>query len=314
MPDDDQGSNGDVGLCATNPFDKDRNPNLHDYWIKVHLGHTPAEISSEFTSCHQMAVTIGTMTMIAKISGIAIAALIASGPVAAAGLGQSASDTGSSSEEASWTGFYSGVQLSYDLGKFSYDDANVTETRETNNLFLDDNRNPINGQGGLIGIQLGYDWQVSSKYVVGAVADYGLTSLSGKTCILNCDGDYGSDMNADMKSLATLRARGGYVTGKTLYYATGGAAIASIEGVYGNKVFGGVSDYRANTHAVGYSLGLGLEHQFTSHISAGLEYLHLFFPDQTIEYSHQFEDIKANYAIDSHVEMDVVRASLNYRF
>jgi outer membrane immunogenic protein len=261
-----------------------------------------------------MRVTIGARAMIATISGLAIAVLIASGPVAATGLGQLVSGASNSSTEMTWAGFYSGVQLGYDFHHLSYSDASVTETLETSNLILDASRNPINGQGGIVGFQVGYDWQVSSKYLLGVVADYGVTSISGKTCLLNCDSDYASYINTDVKSLGTLRGRVGYFHGSTLYYLTGGAAIAAINGVYGNQVLGGVSRYSADTSMIGYTLGLGLEHRFTHHVSASLDYLHMFFPYQTDEYSHQFEDGRASYAIDSRVEMNVVRASLNYRF
>jgi len=88
---------------------------------------------------------------------------------------------------ADWTGAYGGLNLGY--GDFDED---------------------VDGYGGTYGVHLGYDYDFGNNWVLGGELEYDKTDI-----------DLGG---VDADSIARLKLRGGYDLGKTLVYATAGAA------------------------------------------------------------------------------------------
>jgi opacity protein-like surface antigen len=153
-----------------------------------------------------------------------------------------------------WTGGYGGVQLGY--GELDSDPAG------------------IDGNGGIYGLRGGFDYDFG-QFVLGGMADYSGTDIN------TAGGD-------SLDSMARLRVRGGYDLGRTLVYASGGAAYAEAD-------IGGVQ--RDDT---GWVLGLGAERMVTDNISIGGE----------VNY-HQFDDFDGT---GTDLNATSIEANMNFRF
>ena len=82
--------------------------------------------------------------------------------------------------------------------------------------------------------------------------------------------------------LASLRAKAGYLSGATLFYATGGIAWAGwsydvVDGIGGFRTVDAAGFSRVSTGAV---VGGGVEHAFNEHASFRMEALHYMFGDK----------------------------------
>lgn len=131
-----------------------------------------------------------------------------------------------------WSGAYVGAQLGY--GKLSADD--------------------VDASGAIGGLHAGYRWDLGNA-VLGTELDYNGSSVDS------------SDPDAKLKNLARLKFQAGYDMGRTLVYATAGAAHAKID-------LAGTS--RSDT---GWFAGLGLDYALSDQWTVGGEALY-----------HQFDD------------------------
>ncbi len=127
-----------------------------------------------------------------------------------------------------WTGFYGGLNLGY------------SDIDGTGNLDGNDNT---------YGAHIGYDYDFG-KYVLGAELEYDKTDI-------DLDGGGTAD------NIARLKLRGGYDLGKTLIYATAGAARMDTS-------FG---------HDTGGFVGIGAAYKVTDSFTVGGELLEHRFKD-----------------------------------
>jgi outer membrane immunogenic protein len=157
----------------------------------------------------------------------------------------------------SWTGFYAGINGGYTWGRSSWSDPAVGATSGN-----------FNTSGGLIGGQLGYNWQTGSV-VLGIESDADWMSVKGSTTGLGgvCLADGGGQCQTQQSWVGTTRARVGYAFDHWLPYVTGGVAYGNIQAVQST----GTS---SNTN-VGWTAGAGVEYAFNRNWSAKLEYLHV---------------------------------------
>jgi opacity protein-like surface antigen len=96
---------------------------------------------------------------------------------------------------ADWGGFYAGAQLGY--------------------ADIDSNGGALDGNGWLGGIHAGYRWDMG-QFVAGAELDYDAADIA-----------IGSGAGDKLENVARLKFMGGAEFGKSLIYATAGAARAS---------------------------------------------------------------------------------------
>jgi uncharacterized protein (UPF0210 family) len=91
----------------------------------------------------------------------------------------------------------------------------------------------VNTSGFLAGLQLGYDWQINPRWVVGVVAD--VNYLDGKgtfTCMQASPTLLGSNCEVDPRALASVAGHLGYLLdplGRTLLYGKAGGAWTNSE-------------------------------------------------------------------------------------
>ncbi len=157
----------------------------------------------------------------------------------------------------SWTGFYAGINGGYAWGQSSWSDPAIGA-----------NSGNFKTSGGLVGGQLGYNWQTGAV-VFGIESDADWMSVKGSTtgpggvCLV----DGGGQCKTQQNWIGTTRARVGYVFDRWLPYVTGGVAYGNIQAVQPT----GTS---SNTD-VGWSAGAGVEYAINRNWSAKLEYLHI---------------------------------------
>ncbi|MEH6645626.1 outer membrane protein [Sulfitobacter sp.] len=148
-----------------------------------------------------------------------------------------------------WTGAYGGLNLGY---------ADI------------DGDGAADGDDATYGVHLGYDYDFG-RYVLGGELEYDKTDI-----------DLGGAASAD--SVTRLKLRGGYDMGRTLVYATAGAA--RLDSSLGKDT--------------GEFVGLGVAYQVTDRFTVGGEVL-----------EHRFEDIGGS-GVDADATTFNLRGSLRF--
>jgi outer membrane immunogenic protein len=147
----------------------------------------------------------------------------------------------------SWTGPYLGIQ-----GGFAWGESEI----HVPGIHSDEELSP---DGFMIGGFAGYNWQMTSGWIVGGEADFEWADLndSGST-----DGvDFSTDMNWD----GSIRGRAGFAWDRALIYTTAGFAFADLEG----EINPGPSSSNIDW---GWTAGAGVDYAFTDYLFGRLEY------------------------------------------
>jgi outer membrane immunogenic protein len=221
-----------------------------------------------------------------------------------------------------WTGFYAGLNGGYSWGR-----SNATVLPTT----------PFavgigqNVDGGLGGGQIGYNWQVDPKWVLGVEADLQATGERGRSIDALTALRIGSigvtgtaSSTTDFPWFATFRGRAGvFADPSLLLYATGGLAVGEVKfGTQatltaqlfdgGNAPVGapvtrtGAAVSESQTR-LGWTAGVGIEKKFNRNWSAKLEYLYLDLGSATY-----FGGTANETAVKFHDH--ILRAGFNYQF
>ncbi|MEO6610395.1 MAG: outer membrane beta-barrel protein [Aestuariivirga sp.] len=148
-----------------------------------------------------------------------------------------------------WNGMYLGVQGGY---------ASLPSTTDYFGSIYKD----ATLSGGLLGIDVGIDHQMSNNFVVGVLADWSISNASGDGSIYNP----GRDFTLTLHSLGKAQLRAGMSFGaanENLLYLAGGLAFGNVERT------GNVTN-ATNSH-VGYVVSAGFEHKFSPSVSIKTE-------------------------------------------
>ncbi|QFT30815.1 porin family protein [Roseibium porphyridii] len=218
------------------------------------------------------------------IAGLALTAATAgTAPVWAADLPQSPAPAYEAvpapQQSIDWTGLYVGGNLGWAFGNF--------DNNTSGSASLDTSANGISG-----GLYTGYNYQITPNVVLGAEADFSLTSLE--------DSRTNGGLTLESKSSwnSNIRGRVGYAFDRYLVYGAGGLAIADLE-LSGN----GDSD---NKTALGWTLGAGGEAAITNNVSARLDYSYQDFGSQDFNLNGT--------GVSSEFSNSQVRLGLGYKF
>ena len=224
-----------------------------------------------------------------------------------------------------WSGFYVGGQIGAFGGTSTFSDPDGPS------VFGD----KVNTSGFLAGLQLGYNWQVSPRWVAGVLADLSYLDSNGSfTCLQASPIIVGSNCEVSPRGLATVAGRIGFLVdppGHTLIYGKAGGAwmnshismspnnigpIAS----FPNALFPGAPT-TTEAGAFGGMVGAGIERALTPAWSISLEYDYYRFAStnvstpQTVQSTRSFTpDISSVAGSTSGVtaDMQVVKLALNY--
>jgi outer membrane immunogenic protein len=196
-----------------------------------------------------------------------------------------------------WTGFYVGVAGGY-IGSTT---KTTNEAGFNFNIITGDSFRSRSG-GALISGEIGYNYQIGS-IVLGVEADYGYANGTSSFNHVN----FSQQGESRIESFGTVRGRLGYAFDRTLLYVTGGFAFANVK----QKTFLFTDDAgcRASFSGMksGWTVGGGIEHMFTEHLSGKIEGL----------YANLGKKSGANSCgcrFGFKNEVAVVRAGLNYKF
>ena len=241
---------------------------------------------------------------------------------------------------ASWTGFYAGFHAGW--GQTSSDPgvASLSTTGYVSPVFA--TNLDLKGNGPLFGGQLGFNWQVNPRWVIGIEGDITGTGLkSSATGTPNCMAAFcgvivpvpgaSQQMERDFNWLASIRGRLGYSWETSMVYVTGGAAWANINYKANsadatwvcNSGAGGAAgcSYPAafDSTKVGWALGAGYETMITANWSFRAEYLFYRFGGTTASADGSpaaecaVATCSATY-IFSGSDIHTARVGVNYRF
>jgi outer membrane immunogenic protein len=166
-----------------------------------------------------------------------------------------------------WTGFYIGG-----FGSYSWTSTNsTTANTATGAVFpsVTDQRSAGHGGG-----QIGFDYMMDSRIVIGVVADISSGETNSSTTIDAAETH--TNQTTTFES-GTLRARFGYAFDRVLLYGTGGwrwsngqASRTQVTGTVGNAVPGTLDS--GNTDVSGWTVGGGVAFAFARYWNVFAEY------------------------------------------
>ena len=202
---------------------------------------------------------------------------------------------------SNWTGCYIGVEGGAAWGRSHHE--NLTGVSITNDYDV---------TGGLIGGELGCNYQFAGNWVAGLEGDWSWVTKKGSASDIP---PFITTFVSGTKEnwLATGRGRLGFlVTPQFLLYGTGGFAVAAVEA---NVTPTGLATLTETQNRWGWTAGAGGEYAFTSNWSVKAEYL--FVQLQNAGYfATPIVTLAGTVVSRGNVPLNnsIVRAGLNYKF
>jgi outer membrane immunogenic protein len=162
--------------------------------------------------------------------------------------------------------------------------------------------------GGLFGGTIGFNYQMPNNWVLGVEGDWDWADIRGSA---SCPSPTFS-CETQLRSLGTLRARGGYAINNLLLYVTGGVAWGSerVQTVFtpgGAIPPSGTSTNGTTTTNAGWTAGFGAEYGLWNNWSVKAEYLYADLGRHTYTVDNLLQ-------VNSRQRESILRAGLNYRF
>ena len=197
-----------------------------------------------------------------------------------------------------WRGLYIGLNGGWGSGSPSY--TNVTNTTAFGDIFPGQTfSHTMNGLVG--GGHIGWNWQ-ASNWVFGLEAMADGTSISGTTTPV------ANAFTTNINSMFLFTGRIGGAFGSFLPYVKGGYALAGVRA----RVTDFVGDGGAFTQYVGGpTVGAGLEVQFWSRVSVGIEYNYVMLDSARYELA----GAAGTYQFDMQAKnVSLVLGRFNFRF
>ena len=192
--------------------------------------------------------------------------------------------------------------------------------------------------GAIGGGQVGYNWQVAPRWVLGIETDFQGSSQKDSAC-MNCfflapspggsSGAFGTSYTQAIDWFGTLRGRLGWTHGTVLVYATGGLAYGHIktdEVVNTIPFLTGVTTAASFSQTkIGWTAGAGVEGQLVGNWTAKAEYLYMdlgsvsgnVVAPQTViplNVNPNNVNISENRGFNSAIHDHIFRVGVNYKF
>jgi opacity protein-like surface antigen/outer membrane receptor protein involved in Fe transport len=201
-----------------------------------------------------------------------------------------------------WTGFY--------VGAFADNAQSKTSTASRDNVSGGSSGYGTDASKWGGGVQLGYDYMLPSRLVLGVVAD--MTSGGTKTTT-NADASGSSANQVTVFDSETIRGRVGYAADNILLYATGGFAWANAQfvrtqltGTLNGATAG--TDEATNKGLLGWTAGGGIAYAFAQNWNVFAEYRYTSFAPASL--SLPFSQLTAT----STTTVSTVQLGVNYKF
>jgi outer membrane immunogenic protein len=202
-----------------------------------------------------------------------------------------------------WTGFYLGAHALYSWSHNNFQ----TENTATGQEFVPGSNDPSAAH---FGGQIGYDYMLPSRWVLGVVAD--ISSGVDRTNTFAFPKET-TQTESDNVVAGTFRARAGYAFDTLLLYGTAGGTWndahntrTQVAGTVGNAGPGTVET--VSTSHIGWTVGAGLDYAFARNWDVFAEYRYAGNPDVNVTFPI------AQRSTTNNVTTNVVEVGLNYRF
>jgi outer membrane immunogenic protein len=226
-----------------------------------------------------------------------------------------------------WTGYYAGISVggiwqsdTIDPQVSGTPGPNSTPTQAAIARQLD-----TKSRAGIIGGQLGYNYQFNQRWVCGIETDISWTNLDGSDSVTNSfligRGPRLITTSAEQKLnwLGTARIRIGYLpVNNTLVYATGGAAYggaSSMLNVSGAGFLTFSNSANASDVLLGWTVGGGFEWAFDKDWSFKGEYLYYDLGSQNLYITRPNAPPPGfNVSADASFRGSIARVGFNYKF
>ncbi len=180
----------------------------------------------------------------------------------------------------------------------------------------------LGGDGGVFTLGVGADYQVNSRFVVGAFFDYDWMSLDTDVLDLTI-GDpvnVAANVNVSVEDMWSIGGKLGYIVSpSTLLFVTAGYSRADISDINAGASFGGGGGSIALAHVGefdGYFIGGGAEVKLSKAISVKGEYRYTDLDSETLTLLPGTPFVGINDLVRTTLDPDIQtgRVSLNYRF
>jgi high affinity Mn2+ porin len=224
-----------------------------------------------------------------------------------------------------WTGFYAGGYLGYGWGSSNWTASTtaVTTPSISGSLDLLQPFDPFKDTGSFFeGVQVGYNYMLANRIVVGAETDASFPSFEnsagisiGGTSTLFSASIGQASYSETVLSFGTVRGRIGYAPGNWLFYTTGGFAW-TYDRLTRTQLVGTPAGGAAVPSTVeapflwrlGWATGAGVEIPVAPRWTARIEYLFTDYGISGLAFG------AAAQRFDSDFSLQELRAGLNYRF
>ena len=202
-----------------------------------------------------------------------------------------------------WTGFYLGATVDSAWAKTSGTSVNAATGAASASIY----GNPTDWHGG---IQLGYDYMLPTRVVLGIAAD---VSSGGRNTTTLTDASGTSGINNTVFDSETVRGRLGYAFGNVLLYGTGGWAWSNnqyirtqLTGTLNLATAG--TEEAVNKYLGGWTWGGGIAFAFARNWNVFAEYRQTNFGATTV--SLPFSELLTT----STTKLSSIEAGVNYKF
>jgi outer membrane immunogenic protein len=216
-----------------------------------------------------------------------------------------------------WSGFYAGANAGYSVGRDPSSETDLGLAGIAPPILSNDSFK-LSPQDGLIGGQLGYNWQ-SGNIVLGAEADWQWAHQSDSACVEGCTlstGGQSLTVSQSMDWFATARGRAGYAFDSWLWYVTGGAAWAREHSSIAFNDGIDVGSASSNQTKAGWVAGTGIETALVGNWSAKFEYLYMDLGSMAESFTLPLANgfVVLNFTGRTELRDNIFRAGLNYKF
>ena len=178
--------------------------------------------------------------------------------------------TASAAGPYKWTGFYLGLQGSYDVGTSDWDLTDPGTGHVTDHIF----------KGGMGGLHFGYNYQFPINLVIGVDSDINYGKISG----FSLDDQVPTTLcNSQINWLGATRFRMGYAVGRLLPYVGIGLAYTRAE-LYAVNILNG-AELDNESYYFGWTPSIGLEFAITKNLLARAEYAYYDFGTKSVTFS-----------------------------
>jgi outer membrane immunogenic protein len=164
-----------------------------------------------------------------------------------------------------WTGFYLGIQGSYNVGSSDWDFPDAPS--HTDHIL----------KGGMGGLLVGYNYQTPINVVVGIETDINYGRITGSS---TCPGSSFS-CNSEVDWAGSTRARVGYAINRFLPYIAVGVAYIHAE-LRGDTIATGTEFTNTKNNYFGWTPSIGLEFAITKNLLARAEYAYYYFGKNSV--------------------------------